>query len=177
MLPQFVSSKQHFFCFGSRCEPLQGPCKPLLDLHIEVGAMLYRLGLWIAVRDVRDQRGDLHRVVYGPLQYCRLAKSHQPVRVSLADGDAHDHPHILPWHMSDVCVYLGTRAHVATSNTCCSAMNDPCVVLLATPKTWSCWCGCSAVFDFSPNQHGGSALYFTFSRRYPAGHPAPRKRS
>jgi len=65
VLHQSAISTSHFFCVGSRCEPLQGLRKPLPVLHIEVGAILNRLGLWIAVPDVRDQRGDLDRVVYG----------------------------------------------------------------------------------------------------------------
>ena len=115
----FAISTQPFFCVGSQCESLQGPRKPPLDLHMEGGAILNVFGLWNALPDVRDQRGDLHRLVYGPLQCGRAAKSHQSFRVSLAGGDAHDHPDILPWRMSAVCVFLGTRAHVAASNTCC----------------------------------------------------------
>ena len=66
VLHNVASSTQQFFCVGSRCESLQGLRKPLLELHIEGGTILNFFGLWIALPHVRDQRGDLHRVVYRP---------------------------------------------------------------------------------------------------------------
>jgi len=49
-----------------------------------------------------------------------------------------------------VCTSEQEHTH-ASSNTCCSATNDPCVVLPGNSRNMSCscWSVCRAVFEFS----------------------------